>query len=164
MEALALTDLAVAHLAMDQDEQAGSCLDRVLELNAESAPAAEMSRVHALYAQVRHRLGENAAAMRHAQRALELDGSSRAPLRQATVRNILGRVYRGQGKYAAATDLHTAAHDIATGVGYRIEAARALAGLSATLRAGGDTEAADDYRGRAAAEFDQLGIPSGNGV
>ncbi|MFV2011823.1 AfsR/SARP family transcriptional regulator [Micromonospora sp. LOL_027] len=79
MEALALTDLAVAHLRLDQDEQAGNCLDRVLELNAESGPAAEMSRVHALCAQVRHQLGENAAATRHVQRALELDGGSRAP-------------------------------------------------------------------------------------
>ncbi|GAA0363395.1 tetratricopeptide repeat protein [Actinoallomurus spadix] len=159
MEAVALTDLAVAHLRLDQARQAGDCLDRVLELTADTAPVAEMSRVHALCATVRHRLGESAAAMRHAERALELDRGSRAPIRQAAVRNIVAGVYRAQGRYAVAADLHTEAHEIATRVGYRIEAARALAGLSATLRAKGDREAAETYRGRADEEFGLLGVP-----
>jgi DNA-binding SARP family transcriptional activator len=159
VEAVALTDLALAHLGLHEDEQAGRCLDRALELNAEAAPVAEMSRVHALCARTEHRLGRSAAALRHAQRALELDGGSRAPIRQAAVRNILGAVYREHGRYETAVKLHTEAHEIATAVGYRIEVARALAGLAATLRAGGDPGAAENYRGRADAEFGELGVP-----
>ncbi|WP_310366355.1 AfsR/SARP family transcriptional regulator [Catenuloplanes atrovinosus] len=157
--ALALTDLAAIHLAQEEPDEAHRCLDRALETDAAALPAAEMARMHALLARAHHGLGRPAEALRHARRALEEDEGARAPVRQASVRNTVGDVYRHHGRPGTALGLHTDAHRIASEIGYRIEVARALAGLSEAARADGDAEAAAHYGRRAQAEFDRLGVP-----
>ncbi|WP_413100345.1 AfsR/SARP family transcriptional regulator [Streptomyces sp. Inha503] len=158
-EIVALTDLALALLGLGEDAEARACLDRALEMSGESDSLGDVALVFALSAKVRRRLGRPAEASSHAERALELERESRAPIRQATVKNILGRLHGHRGEHAAALELHTDAHRIASAVGYRIEMARALFGMSEMLRARGDTAAADHHREGSDALFDAMGVP-----
>ncbi|WAP55145.1 AfsR/SARP family transcriptional regulator [Streptomyces sp. S465] len=157
-EMVALTDLALALIGLGADEEARACLDRALEMSDDSDSLGDVALVLALSAKVRRRLGMPAGTPDHAERALELERESRAPIRQATVKNILGRLCGHRRDHTTALQLHTDAHRIASAVGYRIEMARALSGMAQACEALGDAAAADDHRRRADALFDQMGV------
>lgn len=80
-----------------------------------------------------------------------------SPLRRAKVENVVGRLRRRQGDAAAALELHTHAHEIASSLSYRIEQAYALAGMADAL---GETPDAARYRAEAEELFAGMGVPA----
>lgn len=156
-EIVALTDLALAYLGLGRDDDARSCLDRALGLCDESAPLGDNALVLALSARIRD-TGEGAL---YAEQALKLTDGRCAPMRQAAVWNILGSLRGRGGDHAAAYQLHSEAHRIASAVGYRIEVVRALEGLAEVLAAQGDTVGAATRRSEATELRDAMNAAGG---
>ncbi|HUQ54065.1 AfsR/SARP family transcriptional regulator [Lentzea sp.] len=155
-ELVSLTDLATALLGLGQDHEARECLDRARELMDKGFPAADCALVLALSAKAAHRGDERERVRAFADEALSLGRTSRTPIRQARIENVLGGLEMAAGRYESALELHTNAHRIASAVSYQVEEARALLGLAQVHEAIGN--AAAEYRRRADELFDELGI------
>ncbi|MGI5506251.1 BTAD domain-containing putative transcriptional regulator [Lentzea sp. CA-135723] len=157
-ELVSLADLATAHLGMDQDREAQVYLDRALRMADESLPAADRALVVALAAKAAYRRGERDHAATLAARALTLGRTSRTPIRQARIENVLGGLALGDDRHELALQLHFNAHRIASEASYQVEEARALQGLTQVYEAIGHITAAAHRRKQAGDLFDKLGI------
>ncbi|MFD9702598.1 BTAD domain-containing putative transcriptional regulator [Lentzea sp. NPDC059081] len=157
-ELVSLADLATAHLGLNQDEEAQRYLDQALELLDDASPAADRALVLALSAKAAHRRGDRDRFTALFARAVTLGRTSRTPIRQARVENILGSLELDDGRGEAALQWHTNAHRIASETNYQVEKARALQGLAQACEAVGDVSAAAERRRQADELFDELGI------
>jgi DNA-binding SARP family transcriptional activator/tetratricopeptide (TPR) repeat protein len=158
-EIIALMDLSLACLGLDANDEADARLARARDLVEVSTPAGDVALVFALSALTCHRLGRPDEATGFAERALELGPTYRAPVRQAVVNNVVGRLRRRENDHAAAVKLHQTAYGVAEAIGYRVEEARALRGVAEALIALGDTAAGQEHHRHAEELFDTLGIP-----
>ncbi|WP_432111037.1 AfsR/SARP family transcriptional regulator [Streptomyces sp. YPW6] len=159
-----LTDLAVARIGLGEIAAASELLARARKLAGETMSPADLSLVLALSAEVADRLGESAQAEEWGESALGLGDLSGVPMREAAVGNIIGRFHTRNGRYAAAFELHARARDAASRIGYRVEEARALAGMADALERLGGQEEASELRESARAAFDAMGIPTPRAV
>jgi tetratricopeptide (TPR) repeat protein len=119
---------------------AARCLDRATELADESRLPANIALVLAYTGLVRQLQGHPDAAADLADRAQQLVEAGGSPVRQAAVANIIGRLRYHAGQYRAALEAFETAHRKASAIGFRVEAARALAGVArcrAALEDGG---------------------------
>ncbi|MEU0127074.1 MULTISPECIES: BTAD domain-containing putative transcriptional regulator [unclassified Streptomyces] len=157
-----LVDLAIARLGLDAVDEAAEVLRRARKLAVDVMSPADMSLLLALSADAADRLGESAQATEWADSALHLGDLSGAPIREAAVGNIVGRLHARRGRHALALELHQRAHRAASGVGYRVEEARALAGMAGALRQLGEHEAARVHLTAANLAFEAMGIPQGS--
>ncbi|MGW2183435.1 BTAD domain-containing putative transcriptional regulator [Streptomyces sp. NPDC001732] len=155
-----LTELAVARLGLGEVETAADLLGRARKLAVDVMSPADMSLLLALSAEAADRLGESRPATEWAESALRLGDLSGAPMREAAVGNIVGRLHARNGRYSLALDLHQHAHDAASGVGYRVEEAHALAGMAHALEHLGDHGSARVHRETADKAFEAMGIPA----
>jgi tetratricopeptide (TPR) repeat protein len=157
---VALTDLAFALVGMGDYAASEECLAEARELcNAEQEPG-QVALTLALSASVALRCGIRDRAADYANRAAELIEGSSSPLRRAKVGNTLGRLRCDQRDAASALRLHTAAHEIAAKVGYRIEEAYALSGMARAADELGEDRAAGRWRAAAEELFLDLGVPA----
>lgn len=156
-----LADLAVARLGLGEVDEAADLLSRARKLAVDVMSPADMCLLLALSADAADRLGETAQATQWAESALQLGDLSGAPMREAAVGNIVGRLQARRGRHALALELHQQAHHAASGVGYRVEEARALAGMARALDHLGEHEAARVHLATADGAFDAMGIPAG---
>ncbi|MFF2729639.1 BTAD domain-containing putative transcriptional regulator [Streptomyces sp. NPDC058008] len=154
-----LSDLAVARLGLGAADEAADLLRRARKLAVDVMSPADMSLVLALSAEVADRLGEGTQATEWAESALQLGNLSGAPMREAAVGNIVGRLHARRGRYALALELHQRAHRAASGVGYRVEEARALAGMGHALENLGEHATAQAHLATAHRAFEAMGIP-----
>lgn len=155
-----LTDLAVARLGLDAVDEAADLLRRARKLAVDVMSPADMSLLLALSAETADRLGESTQATEWAEAALQLGDLSGAPMREAAVGNIVGRLHARRGRFTLALELHQQAHRAASGVDYRVEEARALAGMAHAMERLGDHEAARTHLATAEAAYDTMGIPA----
>ncbi|MFJ9622711.1 AfsR/SARP family transcriptional regulator [Streptomyces sp. NPDC101181] len=155
-----LTDLAVARIGLGEIDAASDLLARARKLAGEVMSPADLSLVLALSAEVADRLGESAQATEWGESALHLGDLSGVPMREAAVHNIIGRFHTRNGRYAPAFELHARARDAASRIGYRVEEARAMAGMADALEQMGEREAASTHRESAREAFDAMGIPT----
>ncbi|MFE2975058.1 BTAD domain-containing putative transcriptional regulator [Streptomyces sp. NPDC059258] len=155
-----LTDLAVARIGLGEIAAASELLARARKLAGETMSPADLSLVLALSAEVADRLGESVQAAEWAESALSLGDLSGVPMREAAVGNIIGRFHTRNGRYSAAFELHARARDAASRIGYRVEEARALAGMADALDRMGEQEAASTHRESAREAFDAMGVPT----
>ncbi|MDK1475891.1 BTAD domain-containing putative transcriptional regulator [Streptomyces sp. 549] len=156
-----LTDLAVARLGLGSVGEAADLLRRARKLALDVVSPADMSLLLALSAEAADRLGDSGQAAAWAESALRVADLSGAPMREAAVSNIVGRLHARSGGYSRALELHQRAQRAASGVGYRIEEARALAGMAHALEHLGEHESARVHRSTADEAFDAMGIPTG---
>jgi DNA-binding SARP family transcriptional activator len=159
-EIVALSDLAVASLGLGDVEQARACLERARAIIGDVGSPGDVALVLALSATVCQELDQPEQAAAFAERALTLGRSSRMPIREAVIENTVGRLRRLQGQPAAALTLHGNAQRVASAIGFRVEEARALDGLAEAYDALGDTALSLEFRARANALFDVLGVPT----
>lgn len=155
-----LTDLAVARIGLGEVDEAADLLARARKLAVDVISPADMSLLLALSADAADWLGQSVQATEWAEAALHLDNLSGAPMREAAVGNIIGRLHARNGRYAPALDLHARAHEAAARIGYRVEEARALAGMAHALEHLGERGAAMAHRETALEAFDAMGIPT----
>ncbi|WP_432023198.1 BTAD domain-containing putative transcriptional regulator [Streptomyces parvus] len=155
-----LTDLAVARIGLGEIAAASELLARARKLAGETMSPADLSLVLALSAEVADRLGESVQAAEWGESALSLGDLSGVPMREAAVGNIIGRFHMRNGRYSAAFELHARARDAASRIGYRIEEARALAGMADALDRMGEEEAASIHRESAREAFVAMGVPA----
>ncbi|MFE7137186.1 BTAD domain-containing putative transcriptional regulator [Streptomyces sp. NPDC057644] len=155
-----LTDLAVARIGLGEIAAASELLARARKLAGETMSPADLSLVLALSAEVADRLGESVQAAEWGESALSLGDLSGVPMREAAVGNIIGRFHTRNGRYSAAFELHARARDAASRIGYRVEEARALAGMADALDRMGEQEAASTHRESAREAFDAMGVPT----
>jgi DNA-binding SARP family transcriptional activator len=158
-ELVALADLAVATLSIGEPELADRYLGDARAVIDESSSPGDIAFVAALSATVSARLGRLDQVAEYAELAMRSSRSSSTPLRRIEVENIMGRIRFDERNYTVAMDLHTSALRLASSVGYRVEEARALQGLADAHLALGETRAGNDFRARANALYDELGIP-----
>ncbi|MFJ7166466.1 BTAD domain-containing putative transcriptional regulator [Streptomyces globosus] len=152
----ALNDLAVARLALGEEQEALAALERAMDLAGECRMPENLGLTLALAAEACQRTGRTVLAGDHAERALELIRAHGTAMRQAVVENVLGRVHLLRGAPERARELHADALRSAEAVGYRIESARALHGLALAHEALGDPDRARAHRDRADAAFAAL--------
>ncbi|MFD7922999.1 BTAD domain-containing putative transcriptional regulator [Streptomyces sp. NPDC059740] len=134
-EITALTDLAIAHLAAGDVEQARRTTEQALELGDEKHVPENLALAYAVAADVNQRLGRDGPAAACADRSLALiRARAGTTIRQATVENILGGVRRRAGHYRQALELHRSAHRHAHAIDFQVEVANALAGMAAVRR------------------------------
>jgi DNA-binding SARP family transcriptional activator len=158
-ELVALADLALATLGVDEPELADRYLEDALEvIDANSSPG-DIAIVRALSATVSARLGRLDQASEHAESAMRLSRTGSTPLRRIEVENIMGRFRHVERDYTAAVVLHTSALRLASSVGYRVEEAHALQGLANAHHALGETHTGNAFGSRADELYDELGIP-----
>ncbi|MFF3396066.1 BTAD domain-containing putative transcriptional regulator [Streptomyces sp. NPDC002669] len=155
-----LTELAIAKLGAGEVDVAADLLGRARKLAVDVMSPADMSLLLALSAEAADRLGESRPATEWAESALQLGDLSGAPMREAAVGNIVGRLHTRNGRYSLALDLHQHAHDAASGIGYRVEEAHALAGMAHALEHLGDHGSARVHREAANKAFEAMGIPA----
>jgi DNA-binding SARP family transcriptional activator len=153
----AITDLAFAHVGLGAYEEADRCLAEARALYGDTGNEVNLALTLALSADVEHRLGKSPRVPDQAELALGLMRTNSSPLRRAKVENVVGRLRRRQGDVAAALELHTHAHELASSLSYRIEQAYALAGMADAL---GDTPDAARYRVEAEELFAGMGVPA----
>ncbi|GGU26831.1 AfsR/SARP family transcriptional regulator [Streptomyces lavendofoliae] len=159
-EKMALIELAATSLATGDVQEALGTLERALALGDETRRSENHALALAFAAEARQFLGDNVRALADADRALDVVARSGARLRSAEVENIVGRVHRRSGDPAGALRLHASALRRCTELGYRVEAACALAGLARAAEEAGDTRAAEEHRREADALCDDLGVPA----
>ncbi|MFD5201436.1 BTAD domain-containing putative transcriptional regulator [Streptomyces sp. NPDC058375] len=155
-----LTDLAVARIGLGEIAAASELLARARKLAGQTTSPADLSLVLALSAEVADRLGESVQAAEWGESALRLSDLSGVPMREAAVSNIIGRFHARNGRYTPAFELHARARDAASRIGYRVEEARALAGMADALDRMGEQKAASAHRESAREAFDAMGVPT----
>ncbi|MFD4133081.1 BTAD domain-containing putative transcriptional regulator [Streptomyces goshikiensis] len=158
-EISALNDLAIARLATRDHSAARSAAEQALELSDESRMPENLALTLALAADASLHLGRTRQAVAHADRAYGLIRAKGTALRQAVVENILGDVHCRRGEFDLALALHESAYRLAAAIEYRIEAARALRGMSAALAAMGRTGRAEILRRCADDLMESMGVP-----
>ncbi len=159
-EIVALADYAAASRSLGALDQADDCLRQARVLIDDDSSPGDHALVCALSATVCRELDRPDEADQHAERALELSRSSRAPLRQIEVENIIGALRRAEGNPAAALELHDGVRGKAAAIGYRVEEARALLGLARAYDALGEHGPGAEFGARAETLFTELGIPA----
>lgn len=155
-----LMDLAVARLGTGEIEAAADLLGRARKLAVDVMSPADMSLVLALSAEAADRLGESKLAGEWAESAMQLGDLSGAPMREAAVGNIIGRLHARNGRYSLSLDLHRYAQEAASGIGYRVEEAHALAGIAHALEELGEHDEAQAHLRTANEAFEAMGIPA----
>ncbi|MGW4316229.1 DNA-binding SARP family transcriptional activator [Streptomyces avidinii] len=155
-----LMDLAVARLGLGEIEAAADLLGRARKLAVDVMSPADMSLVLALSAEAADRLGESKLAGEWAESAMQLGDLSGAPMREAAVGNIIGRLHARNGRYSLSLDLHRYAQEAASGIGYRVEEAHALAGIAHALEELGEHDEAQAHLRTANEAFEAMGIPA----
>ncbi|RPK45588.1 Regulatory protein AfsR [Streptomyces sp. ADI91-18] len=158
-EISALNDLAIARLATRDHSAARSAAEQALELSDESRMPENLALTLALAADASLHLGRTRQAVAHADRAYGLIRAKGTALRQAVVENILGDVHCRRGEFDRALALHESAYELAAAIEYRIEAARALRGMSAALAATGRTGRAEILRRCADDVMESMRVP-----
>ncbi|MGW2436296.1 AfsR/SARP family transcriptional regulator [Streptomyces goshikiensis] len=158
-EISALNDLAIARLATRDHSAARSAAEQALELSDESRMPENLALTLALAADASLHLGRTRQAVAHADRAYGLIRAKGTALRQAVVENILGDVHCRRGEFDRALALHESAYELASAIEYRIEAARALRGMSAALAATGRTGRAEILRRCADDVMESMRVP-----
>ncbi|WP_438319600.1 AfsR/SARP family transcriptional regulator (plasmid) [Streptomyces sp. HUAS TT3] len=161
IELVALTDLAFAHTGLGEYEAADRALARARGLYDESMDQGHAAMALALSADTAQRLERPEQATGFADRALALVREGSSPLRQAKVENMIGRVLQRKREHARALDLHSSAYELASGVGYRIEEAYALAGMARAAAALGAGEEAAEHEAAAEELFSAMGVAPG---
>ncbi|MET7451372.1 BTAD domain-containing putative transcriptional regulator [Streptomyces sp. NPDC005574] len=157
-EIIALTDLAAAHLAMQQPAAALVPLRQALELGDESRMPEDLALTLALAADASERLGAGQEATHYAAESLRIIQSKGCATRNATVENTLGAYHCRRGDYPMALALHTSAHTHATAIEYRIEIARALNGIAEALEGTGEFRQSGIHRHQAYEHFTAMGV------
>ncbi|WP_326950866.1 tetratricopeptide repeat protein [Amycolatopsis sp. NBC_01307] len=158
-ELVALIDLSLAHLGTGAVEEADEQLRVARELGEDFGAPGDVALVYALSALTGHRLGRIEEARRFVGLGLAHHKAHWTPIRRVVIDNLIGRLRRLEGDYAEALVLHERAHALAAGIGYRIEEARALVGLSDVHAARGAADQARDCLERAAEIFRTAGVP-----
>ncbi|WP_326952290.1 AfsR/SARP family transcriptional regulator [Amycolatopsis sp. NBC_01286] len=158
-ELVALIDLSLAHLGTGAVEEADEQLRVARELGEDFGAPGDVALVYALSALTGHRLGRIEEARRFVDLGLAHHKAHWTPIRRVVIDNLIGRLRRLEGDYAEALVLHERAHALAAGIGYRIEEARALVGLSDVHAARGAADQARDCLERAAEIFRTAGVP-----
>ncbi|MET9464419.1 BTAD domain-containing putative transcriptional regulator [Streptomyces sp. NPDC006544] len=158
-EVAARNDLASALLALGRVSEAEECLVRALQFVDESRQPDNLAVTFALMAHVRHLLGEAGEARRCEEQAMELVRRRASPARQMKVERLVGTLRLDRGEHALALELFEGVHRRASAAEYRMEEARALAGIAQASAALGDGVRAGEYRRRSEALFDSMGVP-----
>lgn len=158
-EVAARNDLANALLALGRVTEAEECLGRTLAFFDESRQPDNLAVTFALMANVRHLLGQAGEALRCEEQAMQLVRRRVSLPRQIKVERLIGNLRLARGEPARALELYEGVHRRAAAAEYRMEEARALAGMAQASAALGDTERAGEYRARAAERFDAMGVP-----
>ncbi|MGW3120790.1 BTAD domain-containing putative transcriptional regulator [Streptomyces sp. NPDC001107] len=146
VEITALTDLTTGLLGTGEHQAALAAVERALELGDESRMPEEYAHALALAADVSQRLGAAEESVGYAERALHLIHSKGTATRQATVRNILGRVHCRRGEFERALELHRSARFHAGAIEYLVEEAHAVEGMAEALDGMGDVREAAEHR------------------
>ncbi|WP_328458208.1 AfsR/SARP family transcriptional regulator [Amycolatopsis sp. NBC_00438] len=158
-ELVALIDLSLAHLGTGAVEEADEQLRVARELGEDFGAPGDVALVYALSALAGYRLGRVEQARRFVDLGLAHQKAHWTPIRRVVIDNLIGRLRRLEGDYAEALVLHERAHALAAGIGYRIEEARALVGLSDVHAARGAADQATDCLERAGEIFRTAGVP-----
>nr|WSX51297.1 tetratricopeptide repeat protein [Streptomyces sp. NBC_00974] len=158
-EVAARNDLASALLALGRVPEAEECLVRALQFVDESRQPDNLAVTFALMAHVRHLLGEDGEARRCEEQAMELVRRRASPPRQMKVERLIGTLRLARGEHALALELFEGVYRRAAAAEYRMEEARALAGIAQAAAALGDGARAGEYRTRSEALFDSMGVP-----
>ncbi|MGW6685610.1 AfsR/SARP family transcriptional regulator [Streptomyces sp. NPDC054961] len=158
-EVAARNDLASALLALGRVPEAEECLVRALQFVDESRQPDNLAVTFALMAHVRHLLGEAGEARRCEEQAMELVRRRASPARQMKVERLVGTLRLDRGEHALALELFEGVYRRAAAAEYRMEEARALAGIAQAAAALGDGARAGEYRTRSEALFDSMGVP-----
>ncbi|MFJ7155450.1 AfsR/SARP family transcriptional regulator [Streptomyces sp. NPDC101118] len=157
-EVMALNDLASAYLDLGRSEEAEVCLKQALVRFDESHQPDNFAVTLALVATLRQRLGLTEESRCCEAEALKLLGHRPTLPRQTLVERLIGNLRLERGEHAEALEVYRSALGRAAEVGYRMEEARALAGIA---RATADPAEADESRARAVALFEAMGVPDG---
>ncbi|MFI8101500.1 AfsR/SARP family transcriptional regulator [Streptomyces sp. NPDC086023] len=153
---VALNDLASARLDLGQIEEADLCVQEALAPFDESRQPDNFAMTLALMAVIRERRGQREESKRYEEQALDLLQRRTSLTRQTVIERLIGNLRLERGDHAAAMEAYRSAVERAAEVGYRMEEARALAGIARTTA---DPAEADESRARAVALFDAMGVP-----
>ncbi|MFJ9342468.1 AfsR/SARP family transcriptional regulator [Streptomyces sp. NPDC101733] len=158
-EVTALNDLASAHLDLGRYTEAEADLKQALAFFDESQHSDHFALTLALMADVLQRMGRPEDSRRCETEALELLRLRSSPARQTVVERLVGDARLERGENEGALTLYERALGRATAAEYRVEEARALAGIARAAHALGDLPRAEECRTRAVALFDAMGVP-----
>ncbi|MEV1082000.1 BTAD domain-containing putative transcriptional regulator [Streptomyces sp. NPDC050211] len=156
---VALTDLALAQVGMGDLAAAESSLGEARAMYDERTDPGQAAVTLALSAILAHHRGDAKVCGEHTDQAQILVERSTSPLRQAKVKNMLGRLFGACGDHDKALSLHVQAYQVASAIGYRMEEAHALSGMAMAARARGDELTAVTHRAAAEVLFTDLGVP-----
>jgi DNA-binding SARP family transcriptional activator len=158
-EIVALVELSTALLGAGAVEEAEEQLRLVRELGEDFGAPGDVALGYVLSALAGHRLGRTEQARQFVELGLEHHKARWTPVRRVTIDNLIGRLRRAEGDHAEALVLHQRAYALAADIGYKVEEARALAGLAEAHAALGDPDRTRAYRGRAGEIFQAVGVP-----
>ncbi|MFF7231775.1 BTAD domain-containing putative transcriptional regulator [Streptomyces sioyaensis] len=156
-----LNTLAVALLGQGEPAAAADHLAEALSLDQKMGGTQAGVQTLGLLAETSLALGHLRRARESIETALDrLDGGDRFSVHSCATLRIAGRVLLAFHDYAQARECHTSALRFAEASNYRLEIARAHAGLAAVAECEGQGEPAALHQAVAASIFDDLGIPA----
>ncbi|MEE1929375.1 BTAD domain-containing putative transcriptional regulator [Streptomyces sp. TRM 70351] len=156
---VARSSLAFALIGLRRPQQALKELDAALRLCDDLNGPATTALILAQHSAAHVLLGEHDQAKEYVERALQIPAMRDVTVRQATVESIAGRVYRAVGEPELALARGRRAYELAVSIKFRYEMAQALDTLADASLALGETTKAEDYRQRADALYERMGVP-----
>jgi DNA-binding SARP family transcriptional activator len=156
---MALVNAANAHNGLGDHDAALRELADALPIARETGALDGFALVLTRLADTHCRAGSLDTAFAHAVDAVERARTIRRSALVATVENILGTIHRKRGEFQAALSRHENALDAAREAEFRIEIARAYAGMAAAAEAQNRDEDAVRFGECARAHFDAMGVP-----
>ncbi|MGW6708961.1 BTAD domain-containing putative transcriptional regulator [Streptomyces sp. NPDC054956] len=160
-EVMILNDLASAYLDLGRFAEAEACLKEAMAFFEVSRKPDDFAMTRVLMAAVQQHFGLAESARTCEEEALDLLRRRPTLARQTVVERRIGNLRLARGEHAQALELYTSALGRAAAVEYRMEEARALAGIALAARALGDAARADASRDRAVGLFTAMGVPPG---
>ncbi|AWZ11954.1 AfsR family transcriptional regulator [Streptomyces sp. ICC1] len=160
-EVMVLNDLASAYLDLGRFAEAETCLKEAMALVEVSRRPDDFAMTRVLMAAVQQHFGLAEDARACEEEALELLRRRPTLARQTVVERRIGNLRLARGEHAQALEFYASALGRAAAAEYRMEEARALAGIARAAQALGDTARADGSRARAVGLFTAMGVPPG---
>ncbi|MFD7258053.1 BTAD domain-containing putative transcriptional regulator [Streptomyces sp. NPDC059874] len=157
-EIVSWTGLALAQCGMGEFEEAAVSLARALVLASTQRQPENLVLALAVSADVYDRLGDARRSQQCEAKALELITPATPPQRRSRAVNFLALKHSRHGRHEEALELHERSLACAEDAGYRIEVAHALHGMAGAAEMLG-LAAAAEYRERADAHFEAMGVP-----
>ncbi|WP_374104246.1 BTAD domain-containing putative transcriptional regulator [Streptomyces sp. ISL-43] len=158
-EVMALNDLASAYLDLGRFAEAEAALKEAMALFEVSRQPDNFAMTRVLMATVQQHYGLVGDSRTCEEEALELLRRRPTLARQTVVERRIGNLRLERGEYAQALELYESSLGRAAAAEYRMEEARALAGIALTAQALGDRARADESRARAVELFTAMGVP-----